>query len=82
MALEREIEAYRKNLSELLAHKGRFVLIHHEDVIGIFDGFEDALRAGYEKWLNEPFLVRRINDTEKVFTVSRNLHPCPMSPVP
>lgn len=80
MALEREIEVYRKNLPELLAHKGRFVVIHHEDVVGIFDGFEDALRAGYEQWLNEPFLVRRISDTEKVFTVSRNLHPCPMSP--
>jgi hypothetical protein len=70
MALEREIQFCWKDLPELLANEGKYVLIHHEEVVGVFDGYEDALRAGYVRWLNEPFLVRRISKTEKTGTFS------------
>jgi hypothetical protein len=37
MALEQELETYFKNLARLLDQKGKFVLIHHEDVIAVYD---------------------------------------------
>jgi hypothetical protein len=80
MPLEREIETYRRKLPELLAQKGKYVVIHAEDVIGTFDGLGDALRAGYERFLNEPFLVRQIAEDEPVFHITRNLRPCQSSP--
>jgi hypothetical protein len=80
MALEREIETYRRKLPELLAQKGKYVVIHAEEVIGIFDGLSDALRAGYERFLNEPFLMRQIAEEEPSFYNNRNLRPCQSSP--
>jgi hypothetical protein len=82
MALEREIETYRRKLPELLADKGKYVVIHHDELVGVFDGFEDALRAGYERFNDEAFLVRQISDTEKVLVTSRSIRPCPTSPAP
>jgi hypothetical protein len=79
MALEREIETYRRKLPELLADKGKFVVIHGEELIGIFDGLGDALRAGYERFLDEAFLVREIREEEQILYTSRNLQPCPSS---
>jgi hypothetical protein len=77
MVLEREIETYRRKLPELLAHKGKYVVIHGDELAGTFDGFEDALRLGYERFGNEPFLVREIRETEKVLFSSRSIRPCP-----
>jgi hypothetical protein len=82
MALEQEIETYRRKLPELLPHEGKYVVIHGEDVIGIFDGMGDALRAGYERFLNEPFLMRQIRKKEEVLYTSRSLCPCPSSTAP
>jgi hypothetical protein len=80
MALEREIETYRRKLPELLAHAGKYVVIHGEDILGTFDGIADAMRAGYSRTLTEPFLVRRIAAEEPVLVSSRELQPCPSSP--
>jgi hypothetical protein len=77
MALERELETYRLKLPELLAHKGKFVVIHGEEVVGVFDGFEDALRRGYERFHDESFLVREIRETEKILFSARSVRPCP-----
>jgi len=77
MVLEREIKTYHDKLTELLPHKGKFVVIHGEQVVGIFDGFEDALRAGYERCGNEPFLVREIREAQTVLYSSRSVRPCP-----
>ncbi len=77
MTLEREIETYRQKLPELLPHKGKYVVIHGSEVVGVFDGFEDALRVGYERFGNEAFLVRKISETEEVLVSSRIIRPCP-----
>jgi hypothetical protein len=80
MALERELETYRKNLPGLLADKGKFVVIHGEEVLGVRATLEEALRLGYERFLNEEFLVREISETEQVLFSSRSIRPCPSSP--
>lgn len=82
MALEREIETYRNKLPELLANEGKYVVIHGEEIVGTFDGLGDALRAGYERFLNEAFLVRQVSKEEKVLYLPRNLRPCPSSTEP
>ncbi len=76
MALEKELETYKKKLSELKAqHEGKFVLIHGEDVVDTFSTYEDAIKSGYQKFKSEPFLVKRIHAIEPVLFVSRNVTP-------
>jgi hypothetical protein len=75
MALETELQTYQKRRAELLAHEGKFVLIHGEEVAGIWDTYEDALKTGYEKYGLEPFMVKRIVEVEAVNYSTRHT-PC------
>ncbi len=73
MALERELEAYKRKLPELKADEGKFALIHGDDLVGVFGTYEDALSEGYKQFGLEPFLVRQIQSVEQVQYVSRLL---------
>ena len=66
MELQRELQTYERQRAALLAHEGKFVLIHGEDVSGVFDEYIDALRAGYERFGFERFLVREIHAIDPV----------------
>lgn len=77
MSLERELETYRRKLSELLADKGKYVVIRGDEVLGIRENLEEALSLGYERSLTEPFLARKIQETEPIFFSSRSLRSCP-----
>jgi hypothetical protein len=79
MALEKETETYNRKLPELLANEGKFVLIHADEVAGVWDTYEDALRAGYAKYGLIPFMVKKIQSVEQVLRFSRDLTPCPTS---
>lgn len=72
--LEREIKAFEDKKAELLAKfKGKFALIKEDEVIDIFDTEDDAVRHGYEKFGNVPFLVKYITDIEMPISFSSNL---------
>jgi hypothetical protein len=73
MALERELETYKNKLPELKAHEGKYVLIHGDDVVDFFSAYEDAIKAGYEEFGLEPFLVKQIHALEKVQFITRLL---------
>jgi hypothetical protein len=75
MALERELATYEKKLPELKANEGKFVLIHGDDVVDMFSSYEDAIKAGYQKFSLMPFLVKQIQAVERVQFVSRLVHP-------
>ena len=78
MALEKELETYRKELPRLLAEEGRFALIRGDRVAGTFSTYADALQAGYAKFSLSPFLVKRIEAVERVLFFTRDLTPsCP-----
>ena len=78
MALEKEIETYNRELPNLLAQQGKFVVIREDKIIGTFVSYEDALKLGYEKCGLEPFLVKRIQAIEQVQFFSRDLEfSCP-----
>lgn len=76
MALEKEFETYKTKLPELIADEGKFVLIHGDQVVDIYGTYEDAIKAGYQKFQLEPFLVQKIEVIEQVQFVSRLLDPC------
>lgn len=70
--LQREIATYNKELPKLMAKAGKFVLIKGEDVIAMYDSYEDALSVGYDRFGLEPFLVKRIGPTEQVAFFTRD----------
>jgi hypothetical protein len=71
MALEKELETYRNKLPELMAHEGKYVLIHGDDVVDTFSSYEDALKEGYKRFGVKPFLVKQILAVEPVFYFTR-----------
>ncbi|MBM3981887.1 MAG: hypothetical protein FJ304_16770 [Planctomycetes bacterium] len=79
MALEREMEVFRRELPALLADPtniGRTVLIGGDPpaVAGVNLAEEDALAAGYERFgLWAAFLVKQIVPNEAPKYFSRNL---------
>ena len=79
MALEKELETYNSKLAELVAHEGKFVLIHDEEIVDLYDTYEDAIKEGYSKFGLLPFLVKQIAATEQVHFISRFV-PCHTSP--
>jgi hypothetical protein len=76
MALEKELETYQKKLQDLQGEEGKFALIHGE-LMDIFETYEAAIVAGYQKYALEPFLVKQIQAVEQVQFVTRFLGlPC------
>ena len=71
MALEKEMATYERELPEMTAHSGKFVLIHGDVVVDYFTSYEDAIKAGYQQFKLEPFLVRQVQATARVQFVSR-----------
>ncbi len=73
MALEKELETYKRKLGELTSEEGKFVLIRGDNLVGIYGTYEDALAAGYQQFNLEPFLVKQIQSVEQVQSFTRSL---------
>src|SRR5438128_1230308 len=71
--LDTEMETYRQKLPEWTEHEGKFVLIKGDKVVDFFGTYEDAIKAGYEQFKLEPFLVKKIQALEQVHVVTRLL---------
>jgi len=78
MALEIELATYQANLPALLEHEGKWVVIHQDRVAGIWQTFEDALKAAYKEFGLNPFMVKQIHAIEPVYHFTHDLpQPCP-----
>jgi hypothetical protein len=78
MVLERERQTFESNLKDLLRDRGKYVVIHQDDIIGTFDTYEDALKVGYMTAGLEPFLVKQILEKEPVVFLPPGARiPCP-----
>jgi hypothetical protein len=68
MALEQELRVYRATLGDLLGvgdvNEGKYTAIKGDRSLGVFDGYEDALKAAYEAFGLGPFLVKKIERHE------------------
>ena len=82
MASERELEVFHAELPRLLreGHKGQYVLIRGEQVLGVFPTQNEAIREGYERCeIHEGFLTMEITDEPKMYYLRKILAPCPSS---
>jgi hypothetical protein len=81
MALEQELAAYKSRLPELHDQQGQFALIQGNVLAGVYGTYDDALRAGYEAFGLQPFLVKQIQIIEQVQFIARLAAPaCLISP--
>ena len=66
MAFEKEIETYNRELPNLIAEQGKFVIISNSAIVGVYASYEDALKVAYEKCGLKPFLVKKIQSIEQI----------------
>jgi len=76
MPLEKEQETYQRELPKLLTCAGKFVLIHGDEVAGVYDTYLDALKVGYERYGLAPFLVKQIAAVERTNHFTRDISTC------
>lgn len=63
--LDVELRTFEAKRSELLGRaREKFVLIKGDQLIDIFESQVDALKRGYEKFGNQPFLVKQVLDVD------------------
>jgi hypothetical protein len=71
MPLEKELETYGAKLPELKDAEGKYVLIHGEELAGVFNSYEDAINQGYQRFGLDPFLVKQVHAIEQAQFISR-----------
>ncbi len=72
--LKAELATYEREKAHLVAgNEGKFVLVHGDAIAGIWDTYEDALRAGYAQFGLKPFLVRQIQGIDRIHIFTRDL---------
>lgn len=59
--LDNELQTYEAHKEQLVgASEGKFVLIRETEIVGVYDSQPDALREGFERFGNVPFLVKQV----------------------
>lgn len=72
--LREEIETYFGIKTEYLEKApGKFLLIKGSEVMDVFESQKDAIKAGYEKFGNEPFLVKEVLEVEPELDFTGNI---------
>ncbi len=72
--LKKELDTYVKQKSKLIGKsKGKFVLIKGNKIVDVFDTKIDAIRQGYERFGNVPFLAKQIVEVETPQNFTSNL---------
>lgn len=67
MELKKEYQTYLEHKDELLAKsEGKFVLIKDTKIIDVYSSYEDALKEGFKRFGNVPFLVKEIQREEEI----------------
>ena len=72
-ALEREKAAFYRELPRLLktrGNRGRWALVHGDEVAGIYPNFDACLEAGYERFGLSPFLIMEVAEKQKVISMT------------
>jgi hypothetical protein len=75
MALEKELDTYRREFPKLLNRAGKFALVQGDAVISVWDSYEDAIQEGYRLFSLKPFLVKQILAIEQVHHFTRGIEP-------
>lgn len=77
-----EWNTYRRELPRLLAegHEGKFALIRGQDIIGVYDSFDEGHRAGLQRYLGQTFAVQPILEQEPLLLLPWSWCPCHTRP--
>lgn len=63
--LREEVATYEAHRAELIGSaRGKWVLIHGQEVLGTFESQRDAIDQGYRDLGPVPFLVRQVVEVE------------------
>jgi len=66
-----EIKCFEEHKPDLLAKaEGQYVLIKGDELLGIFSSRKEAVKEGYLRLGNVPFLVKLITDEEEPVTIT------------
>lgn len=66
-----ETATYEAHKERLLAeHRGKFVLIHGSEIVGLYDSQRDALVAGYGKFGYVDLFTKRLTRREKKLSLA------------
>lgn len=72
--LERELRTYQERKDDLVgASAGKYVLVKDDEVVDVFDTEADAIRDGYRRFGNVPFLVKEVEALETPLCFTSNL---------
>jgi hypothetical protein len=75
--LSRELAVYDQNHVRLLGEAaGRWVVVADQNIQGVWDTYEDALKHGYDTFGLAPFLVKKVEAVEHAQLFTRNVIPC------
>ncbi|MES2889738.1 MAG: hypothetical protein V4739_17220 [Pseudomonadota bacterium] len=75
-SFESDVNAYQRALPKLLeAHEGKFVLLRHAEVVGIFESQAAAMKAGYARYGLKEFLTKEVMRADHDMLVGTE--PCP-----
>jgi hypothetical protein len=68
MALERELEYYKSIKDSLLQRgaKGKFAVIRGDELLDVFETYEDALKQGLNNYGNTAFLIEQVSQIEEI----------------
>lgn len=65
--LKEELMFFQSKKAEWVGkYKNKFVLIKRKEFIDVFVSFEDAYKEGVRKFGNQPFFIKKVNETEHI----------------
>ncbi len=75
--LRTELETYENHKDRLVSEsQGKYVVIQGSDIAGVWDTYEDALKAAYGKFGLTPFLVKRVEGLDRIHYFTRDIAEC------
>jgi hypothetical protein len=77
LKIKREIKTYRRELPRLLAEgqEGRVALIKGDEVVSVWDTFEDAYQAGRERFGLDVFIAQPVDPRDLNHVFPKELDP-------
>jgi hypothetical protein len=73
--LQKELATYKRELPNLLGRVGKYVLIRGDQVLSVWEAYQDAIQEGYRVCGLDPFLVKQIQAVEQVHYITRAVEP-------
>ncbi len=76
--LQVEQQTYEREKAALISagNEGKYVLVHGDQIAGVWGTYEDALSEGYARFQLNPFMVKQIQTIERILYVNRDVTLC------